>query len=181
MKPSIPSVLALALLAGCTYFDDQADDTTFFRQRPAAYSSRVANVTLGRVGYMQTAPLNPPAFQHYPTDGGLHDNYTISVSPRPDYPSYSGSAPGTAYESQQPGLQNLNEPEPLSQPVRQTPPPPVAARTIPEISPIAKPVAGKPGYVLSPFAPNAGYVDVTGMAPGTEAKDPYTGKIFRVP
>ncbi len=45
----------------------------------------------------------------------------------------------------------------------------------------AKPVPGKPGYVFSPFDPNGGYVDVTGFAPGSKVKDPYSGKIFLVP
>jgi hypothetical protein len=30
------------------------------------------------------------------------------------------------------------------------------------------PVPGKPGLVVSPFAPDTGYVDVTGFPPGTE-------------
>ena len=47
--------------------------------------------------------------------------------------------------------------------------------------PYAKPVPGKPGYVYSPFDPNGGYVDVTGYAAGSKAKDPYSGKIFIVP
>jgi hypothetical protein len=47
--------------------------------------------------------------------------------------------------------------------------------------PYAKPVPGKPGYVYSPFDPDGGYVDVTGYASGSKAKDPYSGKIFIVP
>ena len=47
--------------------------------------------------------------------------------------------------------------------------------------PYATPVQGKPGYVLSPYDPTAGYVDVRGYAPGTEVKCPYTGKTFLVP
>lgn len=47
--------------------------------------------------------------------------------------------------------------------------------------PYAKPVPGKPGYVVSPFDPNGGYVDVTGYPPGSKAKDPYSKKIFIVP
>ena len=42
-------------------------------------------------------------------------------------------------------------------------------------------VAGKPGLVTSPFAPDGGYVDVTGFPRGSEIEDPYTGKIFLTP
>ena len=47
--------------------------------------------------------------------------------------------------------------------------------------PYGKPVPGKPGFVTSPHAEYSGYVDVRGFPPGTEVKDPYTGKIFLVP
>lgn len=47
--------------------------------------------------------------------------------------------------------------------------------------PYGMPVAGKPGFVTSPFAPDKGYVDVTGFPPGTAVEDPYTGKIFLTP
>jgi hypothetical protein len=48
-------------------------------------------------------------------------------------------------------------------------------------SPYAIPVPGKQGLVTSPFAPDAGYVDVRQFPPGTEVKDPYSGKVFRTP
>ena len=40
---------------------------------------------------------------------------------------------------------------------------------------------GNPDLIISPFAPESGYVDVTGFAPGSEVEDPYTGKIFLTP
>lgn len=48
-------------------------------------------------------------------------------------------------------------------------------------SPYAVPVPGKKGLVTSPFAPDAGYIDVSKFPPGTEVKDPFSGKIFRTP
>jgi len=47
--------------------------------------------------------------------------------------------------------------------------------------PYAVPVPGMQGVVTSPFAPQAGYVDVRKFPPGTEVKDPFSGKIFRTP
>jgi|CZKQ01.1.fsa_nt_gi hypothetical protein len=72
-----------------------------------------------------------------------------------------------------------------------TPPPQLDTTAAPSASPahVAKgdlpygiPLPGKPGYVTSPYVPGS-IIDVRGMAPGTEVKDPYTDfkKIFRVP
>ena len=47
--------------------------------------------------------------------------------------------------------------------------------------PTGKLVPGKPGYVFSPFDKEGRYVDVSGFAPGTKVKDPWTDKIFLVP
>jgi len=47
--------------------------------------------------------------------------------------------------------------------------------------PYGIPVPGKQGLVTSPFSPDSGYVDVRSFPPGTEVKDPYTGKSFLTP
>lgn len=48
-------------------------------------------------------------------------------------------------------------------------------------APFAAPVPGKKGYVTSPFSSDGNYIDVSAFPPGAEVKDPYTGKVFRVP
>jgi len=47
--------------------------------------------------------------------------------------------------------------------------------------PYGTPVPGQSGLVTSPFAPDSGYVDVSGFPHGTEVKDPYTSRIFLTP
>lgn len=73
----------------------------------------------------------------------------------------------------------LVNPIPSPNPKPSATPPPASLPT-PEIS-YGIPVPGKPGFVTSPHAPSAGFVDVRGFPPGTEVKDPYTGRIFLVP
>ncbi len=59
--------------------------------------------------------------------------------------------------------------------------PPPIKRMVPEERPSGKKIPGKPGFLTSPFAPEAGEIDVRGLPPGTEIKDPHTGKHFFVP
>jgi len=47
--------------------------------------------------------------------------------------------------------------------------------------PYGIPVPGRKGMVTSPYLPEGYYIDVSAFAPGSAVKDPYTGKIFRVP
>ena len=56
--------------------------------------------------------------------------------------------------------------------------PPMDLKALPAFG---KPVPGKPGYVTSPFAPDAGYVDLRGFASGTEVRCPYTNRVFLTP
>jgi len=47
--------------------------------------------------------------------------------------------------------------------------------------PYGIPVPNRKGMVTSPYLPEGNYVDVSAFAPGSAVKDPYTGKLFRVP
>ena len=64
-----------------------------------------------------------------------------------------------------------------------SPAPAVAPGVQPAASklPYGVPVPGKPGFVTSPYAPDAGYVDLTGYKRDQYVNDPYTGKLFLVP
>ena len=82
-----------------------------------------------------------------------------------------------------PNPENANPDAAVASAGAQTPPAPQPAGTT-KVSkgdfPYGIPVPGKPHLVESPFSPGK-FVDVEGFAPGTEVKDPYTGKIFLVP
>jgi hypothetical protein len=65
-------------------------------------------------------------------------------------------------------------------PPQTAPPGPSVYRSDAEQPPYGKPVAGKPGFVSSPFDSKF-MVDVRGFPPGTLVNDPNTDKTFRVP
>ncbi|PYK69597.1 MAG: hypothetical protein DME44_13805, partial [Verrucomicrobia bacterium] len=78
----------------------------------------------------------------------------------------------------------LKDPEPTESPE------PVTTRTASSVAraqgprtdlPYGVRVPNKPGFVISPYSPNAGYVDIRGFSSGTEVEDPYTGKVFITP
>ena len=86
--------------------------------------------------------------------------------------------------------QVLERPQPVvveeeTKPEKHTAPEPLVnsvPETVKQVGelPIGKSVPGKPGYVTSPFG-SAGLIDVRGFSPGTEVRDPYSGKTFLVP
>ncbi len=79
-----------------------------------------------------------------------------------------------------PALHESTTTEAVSAPSNNPPSQPATQTTAKGDYPYAIPVPGKPGFVRSPFSPDK-MTDVRGYAPGTEVKDPYTGKIFLVP
>ncbi|HEY8899153.1 MAG TPA: hypothetical protein VIM61_01900 [Chthoniobacterales bacterium] len=97
---------------------------------------------------------------------------------------YQASTPGTAtdFVTDAAPTPTPEPTAPTTTDVAPTPTPEPATAAAPERNiPFGTPVAGKPGFVTSPHAPYAGYVDVRGFPPNTEVKDPYSGKIFLVP
>jgi hypothetical protein len=191
MKRSVlASLLALFALTSCETAHNAAVTTFRVIDAPAAYMRRKLEVdepqqttttttVTESTGYAAGAP--------YP--------------PQQPAPGYVQTVPPPPVNSQRGVVTTERNRETEPQPEAQATAPPRVARTTsesrtsePSVSPTprsassqnsslpyAKPVPGKPGYVFSPFDKNGGYVDVTGYAPGSKVKDPYSGKVFLVP
>lgn len=104
-----------------------------------------------------------------------HVNTQYQPQPAPQTPSTNASADTPADKPADQGEPKKEEGTASAPP---TPAPPVPEKKDYQYGTA---VPGKPGFVTSPHAPYSGYVDVRGFPPGTEVKDPYTGKIFLVP
>ena len=106
-----------------------------------------------------------------------------SDDPRPTTKPGGWHPPKPIEQPTDPGPEQPGPPTepPKDEPKPPNPVPPPTDTKPPGELPYAKPVPGKPGFVTSPYDPYKGYIDVRGFPPGTEVKDPYSGKTFLVP
>jgi hypothetical protein len=115
-----------------------------------------------------------------------------SPKPRPPQPRRNTRKPGNEAppnDTSDTSITSNNQTSPSPTPVSVPPSPNnvrVAKATAAKTKqngdiPYGIPVPGKQGLVTSPFSPDSGYIDVRSFPPGTEVRDPYTGKIFLTP
>lgn len=120
-----------------------------------------------------------PVFATRKTETGftLRAGQTVALvlreteDPKPFVPPYVGKTLVTIVTA------TLIAPEPPHSEAGPDVPAPPSASDLP----VAVPVKGRAGFVTSPYSPKAGYIDVRGFSSGTEIKDPYSGKVFRLP
>jgi len=179
MNPSKQALLlSTVFLAGCGTTRNVAVSSYHVTRDVAVGSYRVA-----------TAPVHYALRRHSngPTMVGTTDAIESDVTQPGHAPStHVASAPqrrskADTARTQEPSKTasrvihtETAEPEPK-------PSPPPQAPSTSTAFPTAKAVPDKPGYVFSPFDSSGRYVDVSGYAPGTKVKDPWTDKIFVVP
>lgn len=119
-------------------------------------------------------------------------------TPSPETPKITAPAPVPSVPAAPTNVAAMNKPQPSAPPATapqvkpQAPTVPANIKPAPVAStppakaetqeiPFGSPIAGRPGFVNSPYAAKHQLVDVTGLPVGMEVKCPYTGKLFRVP
>lgn len=200
-RPTFVLLLAIFALAGCETTHRAAVSTFRVIDAPHAYVRRQLGMDNGGEQATTTTSTSTTQGNVAPNGAAYSQPYQQQQAPpRQQYPPQRQvvSAPPpppretTATERTRETEQEAT-PTPAPQVTSRTstvttpetdakPPAPSGSNVIEKTSlPYAKPVPGKAGYVFSPYDKNGGYVDVTGFAPGSKVKDPYSGKVFLVP
>ncbi|MGV3659540.1 MAG: hypothetical protein ACO1TE_05130 [Prosthecobacter sp.] len=147
-------------------------------------------------GYVRTPFTNPPRLvdvrgmsagskvvcpytqRPFLVPGGVSTKSSMASTPAPSRPKITEAPerPSSPPVSANSNVAAMNNSTP-STPTPEATPPPGAAPDLP----FGSAIAGRPGFVNSPYAAKHQLVDVTGLPVGMEVKCPYTGKLFRVP
>ena len=117
-----------------------------------------AKPTAYRVHYLHS-PVSFGAFNRYPSHGPTTAPTAASASPDPANKAPAGM----------PVTQSILPPAEEKAPV-----------TVGKAE-VGVAIPERPGYLRSPYSPNAPPVDVRGFAPGSEVRDPENGRVFLVP
>lgn len=138
--------------------------------------------------YAEPRPVNPiPYRSTYHTNRNLKADYnrvpyrpkTVTRSSSSGSKSSPQKSSATAAASSEPRLPpSLAASSPSTAKEKSAP---EATKVPAETLPYGAAVSGRPGMVTSPYALKHQLVDVSGLAPGDAVKDPYSGKLFRVP
>ena len=122
-----------------------------------------------KVGQSISNAFQPPPPQPQPTK-----KKRASRRPTSREPNAAETAPSPLEEPSKPAKEEKSTPSVL--PASAAP----AAKAKGDM-PYGIPVPGRKGLVISPYLPEGNYIDVSAFLPGAAVRDPYTGKIFRVP
>ena len=170
MKATVRVLMVVwVFLAGCQATHDVATTSYHVTRGAAVGSYKVARAVAVGSYRVASAPV------HYATRKGTGE------------PTMVGTTEATSSDVTQPGQRMPAGTASASRTTRKetaqssTKTGSSRASTPQENFPTAKSVPGKSGYVFSPFDTEGRYVDVSGFAPGTKVKDPWTDKIFLVP
>ena len=113
-------------------------------------------------------------FQPQPTRSPTRKPTRVSRRPTSQKSNAAEAEPSVPEETPQPAKEEKSTPSML----------PASAAPVQKAKgdmPYGIPVPGRKGIVTSPYLPEGNYIDVSAFVPGSAVKDPYTGKIFRVP
>src|SRR6266542_2229033 len=178
-------MLAPILLGGCRATHDVAASSYHVTRGAAVGSYKVGLVVAVGSYRVASAPVHfaTRKSSDEPTMVGTTEATSSYVTePGQRMPQEMASAPQTAAERRQ-SRTSSEFPRTTRKETAQSSTKAGSSRasTSQENFPTAKAVPGKSGYVFSPFDAEGRYVDVSGFAPGTKVKDPWTDKIFLVP
>src|SRR5437899_10070758 len=180
-----PLLFAAILLAGCGTTRNVAETSYHVTRGAAVGSYKVARAVAVGSYRVASAPVRYATGNRggEPVMVGTTEATSSDVTePGQPMPTEMASAPQTAAERRQ-SRTSSEVPRTTRKETAQSSTRAGSSRasTSQENFPTAKAVPGKSGYVFSPFDAEGRYVDVSGFAPGTKVKDPWTDKIFLVP